>query len=208
VGSGKSVVASLVVDEIRYQAEGKKGIPLAFFFCDRTSRQEQLASSSVIYRALLRQLLESCQARAPDYLHSIYRRYKGRRPPTDTDCLSAAVDIINESGGMVAIVFDALDECDLKLRTSLLAGFQHLLSKCKGGLKIFISSRRERDIVDVLAEQPSASTCMVAMRNAHDICTYVTRQVSKDFELNRFPSWFVPIQGQIVEGLLSKSQGM
>jgi hypothetical protein len=208
VGSGKSVVTSLVVDQMRCQAGEMEGTPLAFFFCDRTSRQDQLTSSSVIYRTLLRQLLEACQARAPDYLYSIHRRDRGRRFLTDTDCLSAAVEVINNFGDTVAIVIDALDECDLKLRTSLLAGFQHLKSNSKGRLKIFISSRRERDILDVLAEQPTDSTFMVAMQNGRDISAYITQQVSKDFELNRFPYWLVPIKSQIVEGLLSKSQGM
>jgi len=208
VGSGKSVVTAFLVEHMQAQGLSTKEEPLGFFFCDRTSRKDQLTSCAMIYRRVLRQLLETSQIRPPEYLHSIYRRHRTGHSLSEETCLSALIETVNRCCDVVTLVFDALDECSIQLRTSLLSGLQRLMSISEGKLKIFISSRRERDIVDVLETQSKGSVFTTTMRNQQDISLYISQQVDQDFKLNRFPKWFASSKGLLIDKLIAKSQGM
>lgn len=212
VGSGKSVVTSMIVEQTRARGSATKDVPMAFFFCDRTSRQEQLKNCSIIYRLILRQLLETSRIKPPDYLHSIYRRHKGGYLLSEETCLTAIVEVIQTCPDTVTLVLDALDECEVELRTSLLAALQHLISNSKrnseGVLKVFITSRRERDIVDTLEAQTQESVFAVSMQNEQDISDFIKQQIERDFKLKRFPIWFIGSKDKLIEQLIAKSQGM
>ncbi len=101
------------------------------------------------------------------------------------------------------IVLDALDECDPGSRRELVDTIEFLLRKSDKPLKVFISSRPDRDIRNRFLEKPNID--IQARHNESDIRKFVNEEIVKHDGWVDMP---LPLREDIIRVLLEKSDGM
>ena len=110
--------------------------------------------------------------------------------------------------GQTYVIMDALDECPDKYndRQRLLQHLAKLMSSQFQNLHIIVTSRRERDIEDVLQILANASPiCVSSSEVDKDVRIYVRAQLSQD---KRMQSWPPDVKNQVEETLSTKANGM
>jgi len=125
--------------------------------------------------------------------------------------LEESVDLIIELTtiySLTTIVIDALDECDRKTRYKLLGALTSIVQRSPGLVKIFVSSRDDRDVV--LHLQKSPNLYIKASNNKRDIFRYVQAEIAQAISQKRLLDGTVsPELTQEIIGTLSKqAQGM
>jgi hypothetical protein len=102
------------------------------------------------------------------------------------------------------LILDALDECDQKYRVKIIELFNRLINYSKQ-LKIFISSRRDQDIVHQLKKR--ADVGVEATNNRDDISKFVADAIDRGQEQRntKIPE---DLREEIVQTILNKSGGM
>ncbi len=101
-------------------------------------------------------------------------------------------------------MIDALDECDSKTRQSLVSLLDKLVRTSGRPVKIFFSSRLDEDIRRRYDQGPNLA--IRAVDNKDDIARFVQATMANQ------PDWSEAVseslQGEIVQTLLDKSEGM
>lgn len=187
----------------------------AYFYCYRIEESRRRPLS--ILQSYVRQL--STAAKHPGDIRKSLRDLcaeKRRRDASNLsfeDCKKELLESINLYP-KTTLVLDALDECDLDgyseggrnapdTRYRLMETIYYLLSEAKQPLKVFISSRPDRDIRRRFLGEPSIE--IEANQNKEDIRCYVNK------EITRHENWgtMSPVlREEIVTVLLDRSQNM
>jgi ankyrin repeat domain-containing protein 50 len=206
-GAGKTKLTSKVVDDLRNAlANQQNDEALAYFYCDRNQEDRQDPTS--ILRSFIRQL-SVCQSQ--NALQSlIVAEYELRRQNgfssgkfTFQECAKFLIDYVNIYP-QTTLVLDALDECNPRTRKQLIEVFDSLLTESSKPVKIFISSRPDKDIKSRFQYGPNVG--IQATDNHHDIAKFVDSKIEHNSTwFNNFPP---ALRDEVVQTLLSKSKGM
>ncbi|KAI5888570.1 uncharacterized protein SCHCODRAFT_02587820 [Schizophyllum commune H4-8] len=194
-GSGKSVMASSLIDALRQ----KRYPALVYHYCDFGDPSSTSVVS--ILRSLFVQLLRNAPPAWFDELNSIANQVKSGEPPSSIlevyGYVQRAVPLYPEQ----LFIIDALDECQ---EPAELIRFLVRLSEL-GGVHVFVTSRNERAIYELLQDTPTISlTDEKDLVNA-DIREHVVRSLATTPGLSRLPS---NIKKEIEVALLSKADCM
>ncbi|KAG0699158.1 hypothetical protein DFH29DRAFT_61721 [Suillus ampliporus] len=215
-GSGKTILASAVIDEM--QGGGQAGSQtLAYFYCD--FRDEDTTVAVAVLRSLVVQLLQQStteewvtktrarqqrKSDAEDNLVTLRKlrmqQHHVRWCPADLGVLR---DLLVEASKLVSrpvLVIDALDEC--KDHRDLLGYLVTLAEDAR--LRLFVTSRIEPDIKDTL-HIPTVSLMDKADKMQDDIRVHITEQLKTQKRLSRLPEM---LRTMILEKLLEKAKGM
>ncbi|KAH7890100.1 hypothetical protein F5I97DRAFT_1965195 [Phlebopus sp. FC_14] len=196
-GSGKSVLASAVIDEIERGLSA--GETLAYFYFDfglprTTSAMEAL-------RSLLVQFLHSETMNwLPVFDDFVARKDRGAAPPTDVHML---VDLLKRALKLhkrPIIVIDALDEC--QDREKLLMALKELND---GHAQLFCVSRPEVDIKEAFSDLPSISLSVMEGPLLEDMRRHIEAELENRRNLKKLR---VDQKGEVRQLLLEKAQGM
>ena len=181
---------------------------------------ERLPESEVIYfycrfddplrrtfNGIVRSLIAQLLARNPtcsQYLYDEINRSVNRRPDSTNDLCAEMLEKIALHHDQLFIGIDGLDECQELERQQLLSMIHNLLkaSKITGKIRVFLTSRREKDIVISLR-----SASRLELRPYHlekDIRNYVKVRVQ---HLGDKFSIALERQRTIVTDIASRSQG-
>jgi hypothetical protein len=206
-GAGKSKLASKVVDDLRnVLVNHPNDEALAYFYCDRNQDNRQDPTS--ILRSFVRQLSISRDQNALQPL--IEAEYEQRRQKgfpsgkfTFEECAKLVLEYVNIYP-QTTLVLDALDECDPGTRKHLIKFFDSLLIESCKPVKIFISSRPDRDIKFRFQGGPNVE--IQATDNHQDIAKFVESKIEENS--TSFNAFSPTLRDDIVQTLLSKSKGM
>ncbi len=206
-GAGKTKVVSRVVDDISQQLKSQPNNEgFAYFYFNRNDATRQKPSGALC--SFVRQLALSADGEAVQHaLMQLYRENRKRALAVDRlhdndaeKLLRQFVDVYPQT----TLVLDALDECDAAARVHFVDMLDGLTRAASKPVKIFISSRQDRDIVERFDGGPNVA--ITATDNADDIAKYV------EAELARQPQWTKKfskaLRDDIVRILCEKSQGM
>ncbi|KLJ06231.1 hypothetical protein EMPG_10341 [Blastomyces silverae] len=108
-GAGKSIMASIIVDELYRRFHKDDNVGIAFWFFDLRRHDEEKIPERVL-ASLLKQLL-STQPSLPQAVEELYHMHKGRGTRPSPKELSSALESVLGRYSRVFIVVDALDEC-------------------------------------------------------------------------------------------------
>lgn len=100
--------------------------------------------------------------------------------------LEESVELINnlrDHYPTTTIVIDALDECDPERRGDFLEALESILKNSTNLVKIFISSRDDKDIVDHLRNYPNLS--ISSDKNTQDIQIFTLAEVDRLVKVGR-----------------------
>jgi len=136
------------------------------------------------------------------------REARGGRPEDLTlkECTTAIVKILEDSPAI--IVIEALDECDAVRRQDLILALRQIIRESPSVVKIFLSSRDDRDIVTKM--RTASEVYIKAKDNSVDIKNFVVSQVEKAIEEERILNGKVSesLKADIIDTLINKANGM
>ena len=137
-GAGKSILTSIVVEEINARFENDGSVGIAYLYCDFRRQHEQKLTD--LFASLLKQLLQE-QPFLPDSVKTLYLRHKNKRTRPSFDEISEVLQSVMAEYSRVFIIIDALDECQISdgCRQRFLLGLFNLHAKC--GANLFVTSR-------------------------------------------------------------------
>ncbi|KXH60961.1 hypothetical protein CSAL01_07974 [Colletotrichum salicis] len=208
VGAGKSFLTSKVID--RYRSRPKDALSsendedFAHFYCDR----------SLVGKKDIKSILSSYIVQLLTVSHHRDRWHKkllmfcknaaaSRRSLEISECERFIRDLVNTCPRSI-IVLDALDECEQRSRTQLVSFFNNLVRDSDRPVKVFISSRPETDILELM----DTSSCIQISTsdNQKDIETYIDLKLG---QVGLSPVWKRQgVQDLVRRTLLDKHDGM
>ncbi|KAJ4291737.1 hypothetical protein N0V90_009632 [Kalmusia sp. IMI 367209] len=177
-GAGKTKLVTHVIDDLKRMPFDDG---LAYFYCNRA--EDNRRSADEILRSLVKQLAVSV---TKDEVHeSIARLFDDKKSSgfasakmTYEEAESLLLELI-QAFPRVHIVLDALDECFEQDRSRLIDVFNRMIDALpQAQLKIFISSRRNDDIMRQLLKE--ANIGVEATDNEDDISRFVIDRIERD----------------------------
>jgi hypothetical protein len=195
-GSGKSVLASYIIDNLRFKnGETDSKVPVVYFFC--SGRNENQRTSIHILRSLVSQL----QVQHPDLGDLVADAYKSSaaRVANSFDELWTLFKEMCERISAICVI-DGLDECQERHEDGTLdrSTFAHNLVKLakqsRSGsanelyLKILLTSRNEPDLrIAFQSASDIVQTLCVSLTDvSKDINTFITNRISHSEALSEF----------------------
>ncbi|KAK1702341.1 hypothetical protein BDP67DRAFT_422358 [Colletotrichum lupini] len=155
-GSGKSILSSSVIKNLKEKSEENPQVALAYYFFSFGNLEQQKVT------VMLSSLIGQFCARRPDTPQPIkeLESFIIKRERPDTETLENALRAAVRGFSAAYIVVDALDECPILdgERTRLMDCLSKIISKMPDNLHIFCTSRAEPDIRTKFEEMPSLLT--------------------------------------------------
>jgi hypothetical protein len=149
--------------------------------------------------------------RFPAIVKEEYRRKESIRMTTAgldfNECHELITGLLQGSG-KITIVIDGLDECYIKERSSLLASLKKYAESSAKLVKVFISSRDDRDIVVKLKDKPNIT--IEEQLTKGDMERFVEKELAQCIDNKDLLYGEVEpeLEQKIATRLLSKADGM
>ncbi|CAH0018272.1 unnamed protein product [Clonostachys rhizophaga] len=198
-GAGKTFLTSRVIDHVE-QSPNLEGF--AYFYCKRDEKER--SQPVIILRSLVRQLSSTFQRSG-----EIHQEVKTLAQNIEAQALTFSVGLCQNilsklvlSYSNTTIILDALDECNMGERSHLMTCLSQLIDQ-HSTLKIFISSRKDADIIRHFESQPIIE--IHATDNQHDIESFVKAELARD---KRWDSLKPKLKHKIISTLFRMSRGM
>ncbi|SJL02878.1 uncharacterized protein ARMOST_06219 [Armillaria ostoyae] len=205
-GNGKTLLTSFVIDHLTKCVTSDEIVLYAF-----ADFQDVRSTDVVILlRTLLAQLLDHCKpedfVEDPDFadLEKTMQWHHADRPKF----LQYLIELLGKASApwkRVFVVIDALDECAQTGRRESIAAIQKLAS-AGSKMSVFVTSRAEQDIVDVLSSVPTISLADETRRVQDDIRRFIEDKMNTSYlPLARFHTL---VRARISSTLMKKANGM
>ncbi|TGO55838.1 hypothetical protein BOTNAR_0236g00050 [Botryotinia narcissicola] len=218
-GCGKSVLTSAVIESLCQESSSMGTAALvAYFYCSRNTAEPERANPEEVLRSILEQI-SSNTAELPirKPVVEVYKNLKKENrglSPQERLSLDETTEVLLKilQVDPFCVVIDALDECDPSERYSVIESLKTIIDESANVVKVFISSRRDNDIVSQFEESPCIS--IQPSHISKDIEDYVRKEVSEAMEKKRIvkgkllPEEKKKIEQQITHVLIDGSQGM
>jgi hypothetical protein len=197
-GAGKTILTSIVVDELLTRFENDRTIGIAYVYCNFRQKQEQTAETLIA--SLLKQLSQKL-ADLPESVKSLYDKHQDQRTRPSTDELSRTLQLVAALHSRVFILVDALDECQTseQCRSRLLREIFAVQAQC--GANIFATSRHIPEIEDRF----NGSILLEIRASPGDVGAFV------DGHLNLLPSFVgrsPALQEEVRDAIINVVDGM
>ncbi|RHZ64367.1 hypothetical protein CDV55_104908 [Aspergillus turcosus] len=171
-GAGKTILASVVVDELEARFGNDRDVGIAYIFCSFENRDDQIQNPASLLASLLRQLAQS-RVKMPDSIVALYdkHRLKGTRPSFNET--SKALRLVVQSLPRVFVVIDALDECSRLTISQILDELFDL--QATRNLNLLATSRFIPEIMAKFRDKPTEEI----RATKTDVMTYLNANMNK-----------------------------
>jgi Cdc6-like AAA superfamily ATPase len=148
-GAGKTILTSIVVDDLITRFQNNPTISIAYIYCNFKRKGEQKIND--LLASLLKQLAQN-QSYLPSSVQDLYDRHKEKHTRPSFEETSRALHFIAAMYSQVFIIVDALDECQASegCRSRFLSEIFSLQQKCK--VNIFATSRFILEVTEKFKE--------------------------------------------------------
>lgn len=192
MGSGKTALASAVVDSFLQESSGKdSSAPIAYFYCSRNSAEPERSNPDEILRSILRQLTVS-HGSSPRVHETVLQEYERRQAVANVDgfgitklqtadCLKLIID--TTVADPATIVIDAVDEIHPSSRHVLLSGLTQIVQDSLSIVKVFVTSRDDSNIHALLSD--AVAVRIQNNRTRKDMDVFVSSEVSSAIQNRR-----------------------
>ncbi|KAL7906419.1 hypothetical protein GGI35DRAFT_458100 [Trichoderma velutinum] len=197
-GAGKTILTSIVVEELTIRKEEDRNIGIAYIYCDFRRQHEQKAED--LLASLLKQLAQS-RPSLSDSVKSLYSSHRAERKRPSLDEISKELKSIAVLYSKVFIIVDALDECQASdgCRSTFLSEIFSLQEK--SGVNLFVTSR----FIPEITEKIERSVSLEIRASEHDVRKYMDGQISR---LPSFVQRHSDLQEEIKTGIANAVDGM
>ncbi|KAF5020231.1 hypothetical protein F66182_7748 [Fusarium sp. NRRL 66182] len=197
-GSGKTMIAAIVVDHLYSRFADETNVGIAYIFCNFRRHHDQEIDD--LFAVLLKQLVQK-RSSVPSCIKELYSDCRKKRIRPSTDQLSAALQTVIALFTQTFIIIDALDECQTSdgCRKTIIEEILGLQKHC--GTNIFATSRFVPEIGDSFASQPT----LEIRPTDEDVRTYLEGRMS---DLPAFVRRDPVLQREIKDGIVKAVDGM
>jgi hypothetical protein len=176
MGSGKSCLAHLVIDEMLQASTQGDQTPIAYFYCDGSSNEtsNEMTDAGRIFCCLLKQL---CLAYPDEELpRPIAEAWRSNQHKAHLDSKEAVRLIVSTTSDLklLILIIDGLDESDANVQRQLLEGFLGIIRGSHCPVKLFISGRPE---VEPFLKGLHATEIDVGKNNTEDILSFIEERI-------------------------------
>ncbi|KAH8728255.1 hypothetical protein GQ44DRAFT_599760, partial [Phaeosphaeriaceae sp. PMI808] len=161
-GAGKTILTSIVVEELTTRFGSDKSIGVAYLYCNFQQQGKQKAQD--LLESLLKQLAQGLSS-LPDTVKWLHGKHKDKTTRPSFDEISKTLQSVAAIYSRVFIIVDALDECHC--RTKFLSEIFSL--QAQAGANIFATSR---PIPDIEGEFKGCLTREILASDG-DVCRYL-----------------------------------
>jgi Cdc6-like AAA superfamily ATPase len=194
-GAGKTILTSIVVNELTTRFGNDKSIGVAYIYCNFRRQDEQKAGD--LLANLLRQLVQG-RPSLPEDVKSLYDKHKDKHTePSFVESLKA-LHSVTAMYSRAFIVVDALDECQASngCRSRFLSEIFNLQAKSRAN--IFATSR----FIPEITERFEGSMSLEIRASEHDVRRYVDGHMSHlPSFVRRSPDLQEEIKAEIVKAV-------
>lgn len=199
-GAGKTILASVVIEEMLRQASGSSEKAVAYFYCDYNKPEHQ--KSSNILGAIACQLARQDKSeRSFELLQDYYRSCSPSTPKASR--LLTLVQEMSMSFDAVSIVVDALDECGND-RTVTAEDLASLNKGIGSNIRTAFLSRAEPDIKNIL---DNFMHIPIAAHN-DDVKIFVAEEIESRARKGNLRIKTPGLKNEIIEALINGADGM
>ncbi|KAI5839078.1 ankyrin repeat-containing domain protein [Morchella snyderi] len=218
-GSGKTMLASFVIDTLKTEAKSDDHI-LAYFYCDykEPKRQEPIPIlNTIVKQFCLKQ--PAREGKIPKIVLEEYEKRADQGHSSGTLNMNECQDLLLALSNhylKTTIIIDALDECNHNTRCGLFNALKFIVSMSRSIVKIFITSRYHDDIERAFRETIHYYLC--ADDNQKDIERFIEEEVNRRCDPQRLGDTDLPLlsgkivqtelKAEIIFALKSRSCGM
>ncbi|OAL04266.1 hypothetical protein IQ06DRAFT_96048 [Phaeosphaeriaceae sp. SRC1lsM3a] len=197
-GAGKTILTSIVVEELSTRFQGKSSHAVAYIYCNFKRKAEQTLED--LLASVLKQLAQATSS-LPQSVRSLHDRYRSKKARPSIDDMSIVLQSVATEFSRVFVLVDALDECQVNdnCRAKLLS--QLLQLQNKSGANLFVTSRFIPDIM----ERFERDLRLEIRANEHDVQRYIEGHLD---ELPRFVRRDPDLQREISSGIIKAIDGM
>ena len=197
-GAGKTILTSIVVDNLITQFQNNPKIGIAYVYLDFRQQDKQKAED--LLASLLKQLSLG-QSSMPKSVRDLFDQHQKRRTRPLFDEILGALQSVVAMYSRVFIIIDALDECQEYdgCRSRFLLEVFNIQAKC--GVNIFATSR----FIPEITEKFTRNTSLEIRARNGDVQNYLEGHMS---QLPSFVSRSVDLQKTIVTRIVRAAQGM
>ena len=197
-GVGKTILSSLVIDELFATEFEQKGVGVAYFYFDYTKRETH--SASFLLRSVLRQLC-SFRTPLPGAAVEFHKTYSNR--PVFANRLAAYLSLVVQEFSRVYVVIDALDEFEEGPdRAELL---EYLTTLAQNSVKLLVTSRPHPNDIK---RRLNGFASLEVEANPDDIQMFLHETISKDGDAMEIMEEDEGLREDIVKTLMDRAQGM
>jgi hypothetical protein len=197
-GAGKTILTSIVVEELVMRFENDANIGIAYLYCNYQQQYKQKIED--LLASLLKQFVQE-QPSIPDSVKTLYDRHKDKRTRPSLDEISGALQSVTAAYSRVFIIVDALDECQTSdgCRQRFLSGLFDLQAKC--GANLFATSRP----ISSIEKEFEGHTILEIRASAQDVRRYLEGHM---FRLPGFVVRNLELQDEIKTKIVKAVDGM
>ncbi|KAL4804848.1 hypothetical protein BDV18DRAFT_161941 [Aspergillus unguis] len=186
-GAGKTVIASIVVEDVREQAKRTNGIGVAFTYLKYNQPEQTFAN---VLGSLLQQLVVPDAVDIPESLQNAFEASGG---PLGVDGLLKEIKTAITLYQQTFIIIDALDECRPDFRWQLVEFLQDF------DCHLLVTSRIPEDLDEELKDFKSVEI----KANKADIELYIDQEIKKDKRrLSKFVTRRPQLRREIKEAMV------
>jgi Cdc6-like AAA superfamily ATPase len=170
-GAGKTILTSIVVNELITRFENDKSIGVAYIYCNFRRQDKQKAGD--LLANLLRQLVQG-RPSLPEDVKSLYDKHKEKHIQLSFDESLKALYSVTAMYSRAFIVVDALDECQASdgCRSRFLSEIFNLQVKTRANL--FATSR----FIPEIENQFKECLRLEIRASEEDVCRYLNDHMS------------------------------
>jgi Cdc6-like AAA superfamily ATPase len=198
-GAGKTMMSSIVVDDLRNAFDDNDQICIACLFCSYKSQNEQ--TSADLLASLLKQLVQE-RSVLPDVVDTLHEKHAKLNTRPSFHELSTVLNFVVDSYSRVFFVVDALDECKNidRIREHLLREIFKLQNQTKK-ISLFATSR----IIPTIMNEFKGSISLEIRASSEDVLRYLDGHMSR---LPSFVSRNPDLRGRIKTEIVKAADGM
>ena len=178
MGSGKSCLSHVVIDDLSNSLHPNCGQRLAYFYINGVEARAISDYATRVLRCLVRQLVDS--GPRSEILTAVQKAYEAEAGKADLD-EKETIDLLHrvvEALKTSFLVIDGLDECPRKGQRRLVAALSRVQNVAAGNMELFWSSRPAQSIENCMASLHS-NIITIGDQNRQDISALIARRVEE-----------------------------
>lgn len=199
-GSGKSMIASRVLDHLSTTLLSEKSAVFCYAFCNFYRANEERAEN--IMCNLLKQLCQ-IQSPLPQSVEDLFARHRSQRTQPSLDEAASALRSLISAYPKAFIVVDGLDECESSSASQFVSKILDLLVDTRANF--FATSRSLPNIIGIFREHNSILMDMPSNSTANDIGQYIKDNAKR---LPDFVDHSPDVLEQVTNTIIKYSDGL